>query len=148
MAEEFDKGVEIKEWFEAQHAEIHEVIQAYKDANPGMNVEDMIKNGIPLPKRLKQAEKAWGHMNWKAMRVEEIISTNFSLAKPAAKYRAGQSVHYYWSSWMSGAKAAPLDLNKKTRANWYVGEITNAPVWEEQVSYGGLTSTCWTYKTH
>ena len=67
-AKPFAKRPEIKKQFEAQHAEIHEVIQAYVDANPHMNVKDMIKDGIPLPKRLKQAEKAWRHMNVKDMR--------------------------------------------------------------------------------
>ena len=146
-AKPFAKRPEIKKQFEAQHAEIHEVIQAYVDANPHMKEEDMIKVGIPLPKRLKQAEKSWQHMNVKNMRNEEVLSTNMALVKPPPQFRAGQPIHYYWASWMDGATEPLLGIKKGSRAKWYRGEISNAPKWDT-ISYAGMKSTCWTYLAH
>ena len=51
---------------------------------------------------------------------------------PAPKFAVGQSVLEWWASWFTSCAlgAAPKQHGKRTRPNWYVGEV---------VSLGGIT---------
>lgn len=124
----YTKTIEIKGDFEKKHAEI-------------------LRGGEPPPKRLRQEEKGWRHHSSKAMSHEDALSSLMRNDLPPPRYMAGQSIQYYWASWMDGAKEVPLSIKKSSRGSWYVGEIINPPTWET-VAYGGKTSTSWTYVAH
>ena len=44
-------------------------------------------------------------------------------AIPEPKFKTGQSVLQWWSSWMKSAAETPLSYNKKNRPAWFSAEI-------------------------
>ena len=146
-AKRYTKNIEIKENFEEHHREILAAITAYTEAHPDKPREDIIRDGIPLTKKLRKAEQAWVHNNMKDMWQEEVLSSYMACIFPPPKFKAGQAIHYYWAGWMDGATEVPLGIKKGQRGKWYVAEICNPPSWDT-VTYGGRKSTGWTYMAH
>ena len=95
----------------------------------------------PLSKKHRKMEQGFAHQKLRKMRGAEIEGKLAEMAAKVAtakepKFRYGQSVLHWWSSWFKTASEPPTQLKKKSRPAWFDATIVLA-LGIEKVRYAG-----------
>ena len=138
-----------------------------KEYHVGNNVkfhpteEEFVKLAVERPSaKMRKTEEAFVKNEIKKMMLADSQSESVRLTLAAdrppeepvraqPKLECGQSVHFWWASWMNGCKEgeAPLQISKKARPKWYHAQIHSPGTWMSD-SYGGVQYEGWYYKAY
>ena len=106
-----------------------------------------------VPKRLRSQEKGFQHQELKKMRHSQYegLLMEAMQARPipvkGARFRTGQSVHHFWSSWFVKAEEPKVQLQGSSRPKWYSAGIV-AALGERKIKYAGHEFQEQTYQVH
>ena len=67
---------------------------------------------------------------------------------PDPAFRIGEKILQWWARWLADAQEPPKNINKKTRAKWYVGKVLLV-LGYGPIRYGGVENRpSWLYKVY
>ena len=110
-----------------------------------------------VPKRLRDKEKGYQYNELKKMRALHYESMLLQASKGridlhygkegAPRFRTGQSVHHFWSSWFAKAVEPKVQLQGSSRPKWYSAGII-AALGEKTIRYAGHVFSEHAYQVH
>ncbi len=78
-----------------------------------------------MDEQCRRAQQKAERAEQQAAELRKSLQAADAEARPAPKFRAGQSVLHWWAIWFRTAEVVPTLINKGMRPKWYVSEVIN-----------------------